>query len=195
MKTLRNAVPIMVVWLAALLLPQAATAQGAPDKGEAAATAECKAKSDASILVNYWKTAKGAAPASPAALAELENRAKRICVTQGGGNSHSYKITGNAGPMAVTGTACNLAKPFTVSGGGGGMTVTFSYAPSSETGGKVSYTGGGPGAPMAGAGTYTVTLDGKGGTIKQTHTGKVQIPFGGSATHTDTLKLTPTGPC
>ena len=147
------------------------------------------------IAVGAAKTAAGAAPADAAALAEQENRARRICVTQGGGNSRSYTIAGNAGPMKVTGTACSLAKPFTVKGSGGGMTVTFSYAPSSETGGKVSYTGGGPGALMAGAGTYTVTLDGKGGTIKQTHTGKVQIPFGGSATHTDILRLTPIPPC
>jgi len=197
MKLVRSAALLMTLLLAAVLLSPALQAQ-APgavvDKGEAAAIAECKAKSDPSVLVNYWKTA-GTAPADAAALAELENRAKRICVTQGGGNSHSYTIAGNAGPMKVTGAACSLAKPFTVSGGGGGMTVTFSYAPSSETGGKVSYTGGGPGAPMAGAGTYTVTLDGKGGTIKQTHTGKVTIPFGGSATHTDTLKLTPIPPC
>jgi hypothetical protein len=191
MKTLRIAVPVTFVWLAAgLLLPQAAMAQGAADKGEEAATAACKAKSDPSILVNYWKSAGAAG-----ALAELENRAKTICVKIGGGSGHSYAISGNAGPMKVSGTACNLAKPFTVSGGGGGMTVTFSYTPSGETGGKVSYTGGGPGAPMAGAGTYTVTLDGKGGTISQTHTGRVQIPGGGSATHTDTLKLTPAGAC
>ncbi len=38
--------------------------------------------------------------------------------------------------MKVSGTACNLAKPFTVSGGGG-MTVTFSYAPASESGRKL----------------------------------------------------------
>ena len=183
----------LFIAIAALLLPQAALAQGAADKGEAAAIAECKAKSDPSILVNYWKTT-GTAPAG-AALAELEARAKPICVAQGGGNSHSYKIAGNAGPMTVSGTACDLAKPFTVSGGGGGMTVKFSYAPAGASGGKVSYTGGGPGAPMSGAGTYTVTLDGKGGTIKQTHSGKVNIPMGGSATHTDILNLTPTGPC
>jgi hypothetical protein len=190
----------MFVWLAAaLLLPHAAMAQGAAGKGEEAATAECKAKSDPSILVNYWKTAIGAAPAGPAALAELENRAKRICVTQGGGNSHSYKIAGNAGPMAVTGTACSLAKPFTVKGSGGGMVIEFSYVPGSEAGGSVSYTGGGTGSlamvRMAGKGTYTVTLDDKGGILTQTHTGAVTNPGGGSATHTDKLKLTPVGPC
>jgi Curli production assembly/transport component CsgG len=102
----------------------------------------------------------------------------------------SYKISGNAGPMKVSGTACNLTLPFTVSGGGGGMTVTFSYAPSNESGGKVSYTGGGSGVTMAGSGTYTVTLKDNGGTIKQTHSGKVLMPGGGSATHTDTLTLT-----
>ena len=176
-----------LIGLAMLVAP--AVAQQPPDPREEAAKAACKAKSDPSILVNYWKTA-----GVSGALAELESRAKAICVTIGGG-SHSYAISGNAGPMKVSGTACNLARPFTVSGGGGGMTVTFSYAPSGEAGGKVSYSGGGAGAPMAGAGTYTVTLDGKGGTLKQTHTGKVQIPMGGSATHTDVLKLTPIPPC
>lgn len=198
MNIVRIAALLTTLWLTAVL-PQAAMAQGAADKGEAAATAECKAKSDPSILVNYWKTATGAAPANPAALAELESRAKRICVTQGGGNSRSYKIAGNAGPMAVTGTACSLAKPFTVKGTGGGMFITFSYSPASEAGGAVSYTGGGTGSlamvRMAGKGTYTVKLDDKGGTLIQTHTGAVTNPGGGSATHTDTLKLTPMGPC
>lgn len=186
----------LFVSIAALLLPQAALAQSAVDKGEAAAIAECKAKSDPSILVNYWKTA---AARSPADLAELENRAKRICVAQGGGNSHSYTIAGNAGPMKVTGTACSLAKPFKLKGSGGGMWIEFSYTPGSEAGGAVSYTGGGTGSlamvHMAGKGTYTVKLDDKGGSLKQTHTGAVTNPGGGSATHTDTLKLTPTGPC
>jgi len=187
----------LFVWIATLLLPQAALAQSADartaDKGEEAAKAECKAKSDPSILVNYWKMA------APAALAELEDRAKRICVTQGGGNSRSYTITGNAGPMNVTGTACSLAKPFTVKGSGGSMWIEFSYSPSGEAGGSVSYTGGGTGSlamvHMAGKGTYTVKLDDKGGTLTQTHTGAVTNPGGGSATHTDNLKLTPMGPC
>jgi hypothetical protein len=191
MKTLRIGVPVTFAWLAAaLLLSQAAMAQGAPDPREEAAKAACKAKSDPAILLNYWKSAGVAGGA-----AELESRAKTICVTIGGGSSHSYAISGNAGPMKVSGKACDLARPFTVSGGGGGMTVKFSYAPAGASGGKVSYTGGGPGAPMAGAGTYTVTLDGTGGTLKQTHTGKVNIPMGGAATHTDVLKLTPIPPC
>src|SRR5665647_2334264 len=195
MNIVRSAALLTTLWLTAVL-PQAAMAQSAADKAEAAATAECKAKSDPSILVNYWKTANGAAPA---AVAELESRAKRICVAPGGGNSHSYKIAGNACPMAVTGTACSLAKPFTVKGSGGGMVITFSYAPASEAGGAVSYTGGGTGGlaqvRMAGKGTYTVKLDDKGGTLTQTHSGAVTNPGGGSATHTDTLKLTPVGPC
>ena len=209
----------LFISIAALLLPQAALAQSvnapaaakaqpagaAGDKGEEAAQAECKAKSDPSILVNYWKSAAGvgsptgAAPADPATLAELENRAKRICVTQGAGNSRSYAISGNAGPMKVTGTACSLAKPFTVKGSGGDMWIEFSYSPGGEAGGSVSYTGGGTGSlamvRMAGKGTYTVKLDDKGGTLTQTHSGAVTNPGGGSATHTDNLKLTPTGPC
>jgi hypothetical protein len=191
----------LFISIAALLLPQLALAQSpqaAANKAEEAATAACKAKSDPSILLNYWKTA-GAAPANPAALADLENRAKRICVAQGGGNSHSYTISGNAGPMQVSGTACSLTKPFTVKGSGGSMWIEFSYSPGSETGGSVSYTGGGTGnlamVRMAGKGTYTVKLNDKGGTLTQTHSGAVTNPGGGSATHTDTLKLTPANPC
>jgi hypothetical protein len=204
----------LFISIATLMLAQGADARtaamaqqagAAADKGEEAAKAECKAKSDPSILVNYWKTMAGVrtppgtAPADPAALAELENRAKAICVTQGGGSSRSYTITGNAGPMKVTGTACSLVKPFTVKGSGGDMWIEFSYSPGGEAGGSVSYTGGGTGSlamvHMAGKGTYTVKLDDKGGTLTQTHTGAVTNPGGGSATHTDNLKLTPMGPC
>jgi len=188
MKTL--GIAVTVAGLAAALLPQVALAQGAPAKSEAAAIAECKAKNDPSILVNYWKSS-----GAPGSAAEQESRAKSICALQGGGASHCYENSGNAGPMKVSGTACDLAKPFTVSGGGGGMTVKFSYVPAGASGGKVSYTGGGPSAPMSGAGTYTVTLDASGGTIKQTHSGRVNIPMGGAATHTDILKLKPIPPC
>ncbi len=191
---------IHMLLLAAALAQAPAIAQqaGAADAAENAARAECKAKADPSILVNYWKTA-GTAPNNPAASAELENRAKLICVTQGGGNSHSYALSGNAGPMKVSGTACSLTKAFTAKGSGGGMWIEFSYSPSDEAGGNVSYTGGGTGSlaavRMAGKGTYTVKLNDKGGTLVQTHTGAVTNPGGGSATHTDTLTLTPTGPC
>lgn len=186
MKTRRIAGPVTFVWLAAaLLLPHAAIGQGAPNPSEEAAKAACKAKSDSSILINYWKSVGATGSAT-----ELESRAKVICVKRGGGNGHSYAISGNAGPMKVSGTACSLMTPFTVKGGGGGMTIEFSYTPASESGGKVAYTGGGSGVRMAGAGSYTVTLTDKGGTLKQTHTGKVLIVGGGSATHTDTLTLT-----
>lgn len=193
-------VMINVLVPAAALVQAPAIAQqvGAADAAENAAKAECKAKSDPSILVNYWKKA-GTAPNNPAALAEMENRAKVICVTQGGGNRHSYALSGNAGPMKVSGTVCSLTKPFTVKGSGGDMWIEFSYSPSGEAGGNVSYTGGGTGSfaavRMAGKGTYTVKLNDKGGTLVQTHTGAVTNPGGGSATHTDTLTLTPTGPC
>ena len=67
-----SCLPLLLI---AMLAPAAAPAQtpGAADKGEEAAIAECKAKSDPSILVNYWKTAGRAL----AALTELENRAKK----------------------------------------------------------------------------------------------------------------------
>ncbi|HEY6023844.1 MAG TPA: hypothetical protein VIV34_06660, partial [Pseudolabrys sp.] len=141
-----------IVMIAMLLLavlaqaPAIAQQASAADKGEELAKAECKAKADPSILVNYWTTA-GAAKGNPAVVAELENRAKQICVTQGGGNSHSYALSGNAGPMKVSGTACSLTKAFTVKGSGGGMWIEFSYSPGDQSGGgSVSYTGGGTGS-------------------------------------------------
>ena len=152
--------------------PRAAPA----DKGEAAAIAECKAKSDPSILVNYWKTA-----APPAGAARGSGKPRQTYLRDARRrHSRSYTITGNAGPMKVTGTACSLAKPFAVKGSGGGMCIAFSYAPAGEAGGAVSYTGGGTGSlamvRMAGKGTYTVTLDDKGGTLTETHTGAVTNP-------------------
>lgn len=111
MTTLRIAALLAALSLAGLLLPQAALAQGAADKAEAAAIAECKAKSDPSILVNYWKTA-GAR--SPVALAELEDRAKRICLTQGGGMTVTFSFTPaneTSGSMSYSG------------GGTGGVTM------------------------------------------------------------------------
>jgi hypothetical protein len=181
----------LFIAIAALLLPQAALAQTAADKGEAAAIAECKAKSDPSILVNYWKTAAAAGNA-----AELENRAKGICLAQGGGNSRSYTIAGNAGPMKVSGTSCDLAKPFKTQGAGGSMEVVWSYTPVDATHGTLSYTGTGSaaGVRMAGEGTYTVKLTDQGGTLTYISRGRVTNP-GGGATNTTTLKLTPTGPC
>lgn len=161
-------------------------------KCEEDAKAACKAKSDPNILIAFWtKTTRTAAvTGTEIGLAgpSMEKRARRICAPK------SYTVSGNAGPMTATGTVCSLDKPFTVKAAGGGMQVQFSYTPTSDDGGRVTYSGGGAGAPMSGAGTYTVTETDKGGTIKQTHSGKVNIPMGGSATHTDTFTLTVRGP-
>jgi len=120
-------------------------------------------------------------------------------VTPTGGNSHSYKIAGRAGPMTVSGTVCSLSKPFKTHGAGGSMEVEWVYTPSNENGGTLSYTGRGTGAAagvhMAGQGTYTVKLNDKGGSLTYVTTGRVTNPGGGGATNTTTLKLTPANPC
>jgi hypothetical protein len=106
----------------------------------------------------------------------------------------SYKLSGNAGPMTLTGTACSLLKPFSMKGAGGGMEVTFSFNPTDETSGTMSYSGGGTGGVrMAGQGSYTITLTDKGGTL--VHKSSGQVERGGGATHTTTTTLTRTGPC
>jgi hypothetical protein len=198
--------------IAVLLLPGAAIAQGgnavavkcravpqadpAYAACEEAAKTECKAKADPSVLVSFWKASAQAG--GRAASADLENRARGICLARGASGG-SYSISGKAGPMTVRGTVCDLTKRFTAQGVGGSMKVDYVYTPDSATSGKMSYTGIGTGAAagvrMAGQGTYTVKLDAKGGTLTYDSGGRVLNPGGGAARNINTLKLTPAGPC
>lgn len=161
-------------------------------KCEEDAKAACKAKADPAILVKFWNNPARSAVLTGTMRADdpvyqqvLEKRARHICTPK------SYKITGNAGPMTVTGTACNVEEPFFTKGVGGGMVVEFIYNPGDdEARGTMSYTGG---VRMAGKGTYTLTLTDQGGTLVHISTG--QVARGGAATNTPILTLTRMDPC
>jgi hypothetical protein len=61
--------------------------------------------------------------------------------------------------VTFTGTIPDLAAPFTLAGTGPGFNVDFSFAPTSDRGGALTYTGSGGGVTLSGSGTYTITGD------------------------------------
>lgn len=104
----------------------------------------------------------------------------------------AYAAEGGLDDFHGTGTICDLAQQFTISGSGN--TVTFT--PSSDRGGSYSYQGNMSGIGVSGSGTYTASADEHGGTITGTGNGCVQTPMG---THcgngTEIYRLTPIAPC
>jgi hypothetical protein len=107
-------------------------------------------------------------------------------------NQGSYTAEGGLQDFHGTGTICDLAKPFTISGSGN--TVTFT--PRSATAGTTSYLGVMQGVRVYGHGTYTVRADQTGGTITAKEKGSVVTPLGVfSATGTEKYTLTPTSTC
>ena len=66
-----------------------------------------------------------------------------------------YTASGGS-EVTFSGTVADLAAPFTLSGAGQGFNVTFSFTPSNETAGALTYTGTGDGFTMNGTGTYTI---------------------------------------
>ncbi|MBD9480360.1 hypothetical protein [Pseudoxanthomonas sp. PXM02] len=104
----------------------------------------------------------------------------------------AYTAVGGLDDFHGTGTICNLAEPFTISGGGN--TVTFT--PSNENGGSYSYQGNMGGIGVYGNGTYTANADDKGGKITGTGNGCVKTPFGTRCNNgTERYTLTPIAPC
>lgn len=104
----------------------------------------------------------------------------------------AYAAEGGLDDFHGTGTICDLAQPFTISGSGN--TVTFT--PSSERGGSYSYEGNISGFGVSGSGTYTASADEHGGTITGTGDGCVQTPMGTRCSSgTEQYRLTPIDPC
>ncbi len=104
----------------------------------------------------------------------------------------SYHAEGGLDAFYGTGTICNFAETFTISGSGN--TVTFS--PASETGGSYSYQGNMGGVGVYGNGTYTVTADENGGTLLGTGNGCVKTPMGTRCNNgTERYALTPIESC
>jgi len=104
----------------------------------------------------------------------------------------SYHAEGGLQEFHGTGTICDLAKPFTISGGGN--TVTF--APSSDSGGSYTYQGQMSGIGVYGNGTYNASADEGGGSITASGNGCVKTPMGTHcADGTERYTLTPIETC
>lgn len=104
----------------------------------------------------------------------------------------AYTAAGGLDDFHGTGTICNLAEPFTISGGGN--TVTFT--PSSDERGSYSYQGNMQGIGVYGNGTYSVSADENGGTLTGAGNGCVKTPLGTRCNSgTERYTLTPISPC
>lgn len=101
-----------------------------------------------------------------------------------------YRASGGGNGLTVSGEVGDVAEPFEIQGTFPGGKATFSYTPTSETGGSVSYEGGGGGATMSGTGTYTITGE-EGGPLSLTQTVSGCVDIGGCRTTTETITLTP----
>lgn len=106
----------------------------------------------------------------------------------------SYRATGGGGDWAASGTICDIAKPFTLSGTG----LTVKATPGGATGGRYQLGGNAGGASWSGSGSYTVRRDqdGEGGTLTMKGTNTIQTPLGAySDSGKATFTLTRIDPC
>ncbi len=103
--------------------------------------------------------------------------------------ARAYRMEGGAGEFHGTGVVCNLAEQFFVEGSG----ITVRFEPSSESGGRYSYSGSNSGFTVYGHGTYVVKTDGEVATsIVATGPGSVKSPMGvHSAVGTENYQMTP----
>ena len=108
-----------------------------------------------------------------------------------------YDAKGGQG-IDISGSVCGgVESPFTLQGRPpDGSSVTFSYSPSSATGGTLTYTGGGGGFTFTGKGIYTITKGANGTlTMRQGDAGCVNEVPGGCAGHVNIITLTPSDSC
>lgn len=103
--------------------------------------------------------------------------------------NRAYLVNGGSPPMVVSGKACNLAEPFTLTN----STFKMNLTPSSERGGSYTWTGSYMGFGARGNGSYTVDLTDQGGSISVNGRGFAGNRSGSAVGRTFTL--TPTDPC
>ncbi len=100
--------------------------------------------------------------------------------------------------IAITGSVCGgVESPFTLHGRPpDGSSVTFSYSPSSATGGTYTYAGSGGGFTFSGKGVYTITK-GANDTLRmrQADAGCMTNIAGGCASYVNIVTLTPADSC
>lgn len=115
------------------------------------------------------------------ASADFDTKAKR-----------AYAVAGGADAFHGTGTICDLAEPFTISGSG----VTVEFTPASEQGGTYSYSGNMSGFAVWGGTDYSVSADENGGSMTGRGVGCVRTPMGTRCRNgIEKYTLTPIEPC
>lgn len=136
------------------------------------------------------------------ATVRLETRSKRGAaeksITFRTKKKKSYTAAGGA-HITLSGTICSLESPFQLSGSGqNGIAYSYNFAPSSEKGGSMTYTGSGEGCTESGSGSYTVSLseDGDTGTITYNVSGNLTCPeISTGISGSETFQLAKRDPC
>lgn len=101
-----------------------------------------------------------------------------------------YRASGGGNGLVVTGQVELVTEPFELDGTFPGGSATFTYTPTSDAAGTVSYRGGGSGAIVTGQGTYTLAGE-PGGPLTLTQTTSGCADIGGCRTQTEVITLTP----
>lgn len=103
-----------------------------------------------------------------------------------------YLAKGGLDEFHGVGIICDLAQPFTISGGGN----TVRFTPTGDDAGTYEYSGTMRGIGVHGNGTWSATADERGGTLKGTGNGCVVTPMGTRcAGGTEVYALTPMEAC
>lgn len=103
----------------------------------------------------------------------------------------AYLIEGGGGDLGFSGQACDISKPFSISGNG----ITVAFTPSSATGGSYTFSGF-AGGTWSGGGSYTATFTDVGGSLTTNGTHTVSTPVGSfSNPGTMNFTLTPLKGC
>lgn len=105
-----------------------------------------------------------------------------------------YTASGGSDEITITGSIDDLGAPFTLQGSFAGGSAVFTYTPTDERHGSMSYQAAGGGATANGSGPYTITgEDGGPLTLTQTATGCAQAGgiVAGCRTSNQVITLTP----
>jgi hypothetical protein len=108
----------------------------------------------------------------------------------------AWHLSARYNDLALDGVVCDIGKPFSVRGTGETAGIVFSFTPADQKGGTFTVGGTAGGVPWSGGGSYTVTVDGEGGSGNMPIVGSWQIKtpvgvFGDSGTIPGKLTAAP----
>lgn len=176
---------------------------GTPVAADAAFTYTAPPEKDAAATASFEARSKRGIATAKAAFDTKASRGYFIGPSTGGKHTITGLGIGSTDDGGSMGTAqpadvCDITVPFTLTSPSTGGKQTFT--PTSPTGGTTTYTTTMPmtGFVEKGKGTYTLVLEGDGGTITTKVKGKLTIPGAGQSyktTGTQIFRLDPTTSC